>query len=93
MALRRLVGVPATAPAPGAFGTLERPRLIERLGNALALRVACIVAPAGYGKSTLVRQYLDALSGPAAVVRVPTGGGLLPLAREVAQAVHEIAPG
>ncbi|HVA36172.1 MAG TPA: LuxR C-terminal-related transcriptional regulator [Candidatus Dormibacteraeota bacterium] len=93
MALRRLVGVPASVPAPGAFGTLDRPRLIERLSNALSLRVACLVAPAGYGKSTLVRQYLDrAPTRPSAIVRVPTGGGLLPFAREVALALRDIAP-
>jgi len=94
MALRRLVGVPAAAPAPGAFSSLlERPRLIERLKNALALRVACVIAPAGYGKTTLVRQYLDRETHRfTAIVRVPTGGGLLPFAREVAQALRDIAP-
>ena len=92
MALRRLVGVPITAPAPGAFGTIARPRLYERLDNALTMHVACIIAPAGYGKSTLVRQYVERAGHPSATVAVPTGGGLLPFAEAVAQGLREIVP-
>ncbi len=92
MALRRLVGVPITAPAPGAFGTIARPRLYERLDNALTMHVACIIAPAGYGKSALVRQYVERAGRPWATVAVPTGGGLLPFAEAVAQGLRELVP-
>ncbi|TAM74663.1 hypothetical protein EPN44_10715 [bacterium] len=92
MALRRLAGVPTTAPAPGAFGTIARPRLYERLDNALTMHVACVVAPAGYGKTTLVRQYVERARRPSAAVAVPTGGGLFPFAGAVAQGLREIVP-
>ena len=37
---------------------VQRPRLIDRLESA-AMRNVVLVAPAGYGKSTLVRQFLQ----------------------------------
>jgi LuxR family maltose regulon positive regulatory protein len=44
-------------PAIGA-NSVERPRLISRLDDALKGRVTLISAPAGYGKTTLVLQWL-----------------------------------
>jgi len=46
--------------------SVERPRLISRLDDALKGRVTLISAPAGYGKTTLVLQWLDQRRMPAA---------------------------
>jgi ATP/maltotriose-dependent transcriptional regulator MalT len=39
----------------------ERPRLVERLGEAAAYPIVMVIAPAGYGKSTAVTEYLETL--------------------------------
>ena len=52
-------------PAIGA-NSVERPRLISRLDDALKGRVTLISAPAGYGKTTLVLQWLGQGRMPAA---------------------------
>jgi LuxR family maltose regulon positive regulatory protein len=46
--------------------SVERPRLESRLDDALKGRVTLITAPAGYGKTTLVLQWLDHRQIPAA---------------------------
>jgi LuxR family maltose regulon positive regulatory protein len=50
----RQVGAPAFA--------LSRPRLLRALDGAAGQRVALVVAPAGYGKSVLLRQWLASTS-------------------------------
>ncbi|MCV2491950.1 LuxR C-terminal-related transcriptional regulator [Geodermatophilus sp. YIM 151500] len=67
---RVLLAVPRGAAADGpviatklfvpALGTraIERPRLYSRLARALDARLTVVVAPAGWGKSTLVAQWL-----------------------------------
>lgn len=42
---------------------IERPRLLSRLANSLAVPLTLITAPAGFGKTTLVVQWLDQLQG------------------------------
>src|SRR5262245_22339757 len=49
--------------APDALG---RPRLIARLAEGLERPLTLVCAPAGYGKTTLLRQWLDACTYPAA---------------------------
>jgi LuxR family maltose regulon positive regulatory protein len=44
-------------------GSIERPRLLEKLDQVLQRPVALISAPAGFGKTTLVTQWLDRQSG------------------------------
>ncbi|MBV9234131.1 MAG: hypothetical protein JO030_08820, partial [Candidatus Eremiobacteraeota bacterium] len=44
-----------------AFAPIERPRVVERLAAALRFPIALVVAPAGYGKSVVLRQYLGDL--------------------------------
>ena len=44
---------------------IERPRLTRMLDDSPA-RIKMLVAPAGYGKTTLARQWLAASSRPAA---------------------------
>ncbi|MEU4932787.1 LuxR C-terminal-related transcriptional regulator [Streptomyces yokosukanensis] len=46
-------------PARTARHLLSRPRLTRRLDAALSARITAIVAPAGYGKTSLVSQWLD----------------------------------
>jgi len=43
----------------GVFTPIVRPRIVERIMSAASQRVVLIVAPAGYGKSLAVSQYLD----------------------------------
>jgi LuxR family maltose regulon positive regulatory protein len=40
-------------------GSIERPRLLEKLDQVLEKPVALITAPAGFGKTTLLAQWLD----------------------------------
>lgn len=50
----------------GAFVPIERPRLVERLSVSASFPIALLVAPAGYGKSVVLRQYLRSLRQPCA---------------------------
>ncbi len=46
---------------PRGSGTeVERPRLIRRLRQLTSYRIAAVIAPAGYGKTTLLQQFLAA---------------------------------
>ena len=45
---------------------VPRPRLLEELTNGLSKRLTLISAPAGYGKTTAVNQWLDTVNLPAA---------------------------
>jgi len=51
-------------PLPGRL--VPRPRLLERLHAASAAGVTLIVAPAGYGKTTVALQWLDTFAGEVA---------------------------
>ena len=44
---------------------VPRPRLIERLNNDLLRKLTLISAPAGFGKTTLVIEWLESLQGTA----------------------------
>jgi ATP/maltotriose-dependent transcriptional regulator MalT len=66
---------------------------LERLATAAQYRIVTIIAPAGFGKSVAVRQYLATV--PSAVVYdVPSDAtSLVPFVRGFADALAEIAPG
>ncbi len=51
-------------PQPGA-PLVRRPRLLARLDAGFARRLTLVAAPAGYGKSTLVAEWLAARQQPA----------------------------
>jgi LuxR family maltose regulon positive regulatory protein len=48
--------IPPTRPA-----LVPRPRLVEQLDNGLHRKLALISAPAGFGKTTLITEWLDCL--------------------------------
>ena len=54
-------------PPPARSEWVVRTRLIEELQHATARPVTLIAAPAGYGKTTVVSQWLASASRPAAV--------------------------
>ncbi len=63
-----------TLVSPALDHIIERPRLIELLreGNA---RLTMLVAPAGYGKTTLARQWSARQTGPVAWYRTTRASG------------------
>ena len=60
-----LIQTKLNRPATGT-NSVERTRLLSRLDEALKRRATLISAPAGYGKTTLVLQWLDHRRMPAA---------------------------
>lgn len=92
--LDEVFGVAPTAVRPPASrsGLAPRPLLVKRLVEAAAPLVT-VVAPAGYGKSTLARLWLDADDRPFAWVQL---GALdddpVHLVRHVAAALHQVEP-
>lgn len=78
----------------GAFTPILRPRVVDRIASAATQRVVLIVAPAGYGKSVALRQYLDTLES-VPVVRYDVhaeNGTLLGFVRGLADALLDVAP-
>lgn len=73
-------------------GTLARIALLERL-DAAADRVVVLRAPAGYGKSTLLRQWVEHDGRPFAWVTID-GGDEDPvvLFRHIVWAIHRVVP-
>jgi hypothetical protein len=67
--------LPVAWLGPGAGGVVSRPRLFERL--AAPARVTVVSAPAGSGKTVLLRSWIAqaGLTGCAAWVPVGRGGG------------------
>jgi LuxR family maltose regulon positive regulatory protein len=58
---------------------IPRPRLLERLNAGLGGTVTLLCAPAGYGKSTLLAQWLAAISRPVAWFSLEAGDDELPV--------------
>lgn len=64
---------PAVSPALAHI--IERPRLIERLEEGGGSRVSVFAAPAGYGKTTLARQWGERQSCPVVWYRTNRASG------------------
>lgn len=91
----RRVAADGRIDAGGAFAPILRPRIVERIASAATQRIVLIVAPAGYGKSVALRQYLDTLQDVPYVrydVRAEHDT-LLGFVRGFADALLDAAPG
>ncbi|MDB5094651.1 MAG: regulatory protein LuxR [Candidatus Eremiobacteraeota bacterium] len=77
----------------GVFQPIDRPRVLERLAAAAQYRIATIIAPAGFGKSVAVRQFLATV--PSSVIYdVPSEAtALVPFVRGFAEALEVVGPG
>src|SRR5581483_7973303 len=75
------------AHRPGRI--IERPRLIKLLDDADA-PVILIVAPAGYGKTTLARQWARTLSGVVWVSCTPSHRDVVTFAEDVAAGIDAL---
>src|SRR3954466_953463 len=81
------------AASPALDHIIERPRLIARLGEGGGARVSVLAAPAGYGKTTLARQWSQREAGPAAWYRTTRAAGdVARLAVQVADLLASVAP-
>ncbi|MGD8266756.1 MAG: hypothetical protein PVF55_01230, partial [Desulfobacterales bacterium] len=59
---------PGTAPRPSAI--VRRQRLIKRLKSVLAPGIVVVTAPAAFGKSTLIADYLETVGAPSVWVHL-----------------------
>lgn len=76
-----------TEALPGQRYIIERPRLTQML-DASNARIILLIAPAGYGKTTLARQWLAKSGRKAAWYRAtPASGDVAALASGIARAV------
>src|SRR5689334_15805258 len=84
--------ITATA-SPALDHIIERPRLIERLAEGGGARVTVLAAPAGYGKTTLARQWSKRQTGPVAWYRTTRASGdIALLAVQLDELFASIAP-
>ena len=58
---------------PIRSGLVPRPRLIERLNEGLSRKLTLVSAPAGFGKTTLVSEWLTGCAQPAAWLSLDEG--------------------
>jgi LuxR family maltose regulon positive regulatory protein len=63
------------AASPALDHIIERPRLIARLEEDGGARVSVLAAPAGYGKTTLARQWSQRQTAPVAWYRTTRASG------------------
>jgi len=77
----------------GAFAPIERPRVIARLAASASFPITLVVAPAGYGKSVILRQYFETLGEPPVRFALRAEHGtLLGFLRGLTEALGERAP-
>ncbi len=77
----------------GAFKPIPRPRVVDRIADAATQRVTLIVAPAGYGKSVALSQFLLELDGAWLRFDLRPEHDTLPgVLRGLAEAIAEAAP-
>jgi LuxR family maltose regulon positive regulatory protein len=81
------------AASPALDHIIERPRLIARLAEGGGARVTVLAAPAGYGKTTLARQWSRRQAGPVAWYRTTRASGdIALLAVQLDELLASIAP-
>jgi ATP/maltotriose-dependent transcriptional regulator MalT len=81
------------AASPALDHIIERPRLITRLEEGGGARISVLAAPAGYGKTTLARQWSSRQAGPVAWYRTTRASGdVALLAVQLDDLLASIAP-
>jgi LuxR family transcriptional regulator, maltose regulon positive regulatory protein len=81
------------AGSPALDHIIERPRLITRLREGGGARVSVLAAPAGYGKTTLARQWSERQAGLVAWYRTTRASGdVALLAVQLDDLLASIAP-
>ena len=86
-------GTPTVEVSKTRRQIIERPRL-TRLLDASTARIITLVAPAGYGKTTLARQWAETRSKPVAWLSTRTGMmGVSEYAMSFARVLEEAVPG
>lgn len=81
------------AVSPALDHIIERPRLIAQLEEGGGSRVSVFAAPAGYGKTTLARQWSQRQAGPVAWYRTTRASGdVALLAVQLDELLASIAP-
>ncbi|HEY5693736.1 MAG TPA: hypothetical protein VIR14_04450, partial [Gaiellaceae bacterium] len=81
------------AASPALDHIIERPRLIARLEEGGGSRVSVLAAPAGYGKTTLARQWSQRQTGPVSWYRTTRASGdVALLAVQLDELLASIAP-
>ncbi len=77
----------------GAFTPIQRPRIIERMRDAALQRIVLLIAPAGYGKSVALTQFVNQVSEPYVRYDVRSDNAtLLGFLRGFADALTPISP-
>jgi LuxR family maltose regulon positive regulatory protein len=79
-----------TAPPPVRPGTVPRPGLVNRLRGARRHRLVTLVAPAGYGKTTLLAQWAERDERPFAWVSLDEGDDAALLFSSVVAALRHV---
>ena len=81
------------AASPALDHIIERPRLIARLDEGGGARVSLLAAAAGYGKTTLARQWSRRQNGPVAWYRTTRASGdVALLAVQLDELLASLAP-
>ena len=70
-------------------GIIDRPRLTKMLDECEA-RVILLLAPAGYGKTTLARQWVKTLSGAIWVSATPAHRDVVTLSEDLAAGIDAL---
>jgi len=77
----------------GAFAPVVRTRLLERLAASATYPIALLIAPAGYGKSVALKDYLASVGGSTVRFALrPEHATLLSFLRGFAEALRDHAP-
>jgi ATP/maltotriose-dependent transcriptional regulator MalT len=66
--------------------------VLDRLATAAQYRIATIIAPAGFGKSVAVRQFLTSVASSVVYDVPPDASSLLPFVRGFADALESVVP-
>ncbi len=76
----------------GVFRPIDRPRVLERLATAAQYRIATIIAPAGFGKSVAIRQFIENVAASVVYDAPSDATTLLPFVRGFADALAGVVP-